>query len=144
MAGGTNGYGTVFRVNTDGTGYALLKNFSAYLINGATNNDSAKPYGGLVVSGGNLYGTGSSGGKSGQGSIFRLPYPFAIATNLVHNGNGSVTLNFLVGTNYPYVLQAVTNLTQACGNHSSPTPPPTVRGSSRTPTRMLFPRGFIG
>jgi uncharacterized repeat protein (TIGR03803 family) len=104
LSGGTNGNGSVFRVNTDGTGYALLKSFSGVLVGGTTNNDSAKPYGGLVVSGGNLYGTGSSGGKSGQGSIFSLPYPYAIATNLVHNGNGSFTLNFQVGTNYAYVL----------------------------------------
>ena len=35
MIGGSSGYGTVFKVNTDGTGYTVLKNF--------TGSDGANP-----------------------------------------------------------------------------------------------------
>jgi uncharacterized repeat protein (TIGR03803 family) len=62
--GGTGGAGTVFKVNTDGTGYAVLKNF--------TNSDGGVPQGGLTLSGGVLYGTTAYGGSAGLGTVFQL------------------------------------------------------------------------
>ena len=43
------GCGTVFKVNTDGSGYTVLKKFNG--------NDGAYPAAGLVLSGTTLYGT---------------------------------------------------------------------------------------
>ena len=74
--GGTNGYGTVFKVARLTKGkwdYTVLYNFKG----GA---DGANPYGGVVVDGGgNVYGTASSGGNlacfsniPGCGVIFEL------------------------------------------------------------------------
>jgi uncharacterized repeat protein (TIGR03803 family) len=66
--GGAFGDGTVFRINTDGTGFDLLKSFSA------TNSDGATPSG-IVVDGGILYGTTSGGGSAGAGVVFSLATP---------------------------------------------------------------------
>ena len=65
-----SGYGTVFKVNTDGSGFTVLKNFSP-LVN-HTNSDGAYPYAGLVLSGNTLYGTTSGGGSSGNGTVFQI------------------------------------------------------------------------
>ena len=57
-------YGTVFKVNTDGTGFTTL-----YIFSGG--NDGAVPAGGLVLSGNTLYGT-TEGGSAGSGTAFEV------------------------------------------------------------------------
>jgi len=65
LYGGTNGYGTVFAVKKDGSGYGVVH---AFLDSG---NDGAYP-GGLMRAGdGVFYGT-SSGGTNGAGMVFKL------------------------------------------------------------------------
>ena len=54
--GNSSGDGVVFKVNTDGSGYTVLKSF--------TGSDGAQPYAGLVLAGSTLYGTTQSGGDS--------------------------------------------------------------------------------
>jgi len=50
VSGGSPGnYGVVFKVNTDGSGYAVLKNF--------TGGDGAYPEASLVLAGSTVYGT---------------------------------------------------------------------------------------
>jgi uncharacterized repeat protein (TIGR03803 family) len=61
------GSGTVFKIGEDGSGFTVLHNFDQYV-----NNDGSNPYGGLVVSGGLLYGTTGGGGTSNYGNIFRI------------------------------------------------------------------------
>jgi uncharacterized repeat protein (TIGR03803 family) len=63
--GGINGQGTVFAVNTNGTGFTNLYNFTG-------GSDGAVPYGRLVLSGSTLYGTASGGGSSGNGTVFSV------------------------------------------------------------------------
>jgi uncharacterized repeat protein (TIGR03803 family) len=70
--GGTGGSGTVFAVNTDGTDFAVLHNFSRLLNNGRFNDEGANPGGGLVLSGNILYGTARHGGSGGVGTIFAM------------------------------------------------------------------------
>jgi len=62
--GGNSGDGVVFQVNTDGTGYAVLKSFSG--------SDGSGPYGGLVLAGSTLYGTTEWGGSLDYGVVFSL------------------------------------------------------------------------
>ena len=63
--GGTNGYGTVFRITTNGTLTPL------YSFTGG--NDGRSPLAGLVqASDGNLYGTTQIGGTNGEGVVFRI------------------------------------------------------------------------
>src|ERR1700761_3660792 len=69
--GGLHGEGTVFRINTDGTGFTNLHQFSATTYNTTTslneNGDGAGPSGSLQVSGTNLYGVTGNGGSNGAG-----------------------------------------------------------------------------
>ena len=63
VSGGKWGSGTVFAINSDGTGFTNLHNFTypytpIFYIPG-TNSDGAYPQAGLVLSGNTLYGTAS-------------------------------------------------------------------------------------
>jgi len=66
-SGGTSNYGTVFKMNADGTGYTVLRNFR-----GAVESDGQSPSAGLLLSGNTLYGTTRSGGTSNEGTVFKL------------------------------------------------------------------------
>jgi uncharacterized repeat protein (TIGR03803 family) len=69
------GNGTVFAINTDGTGLTTLYSFTAPNTNSLgvyTNSDGFYPRAGLVLSGGSIYGATSKGGIFGSGTIFRL------------------------------------------------------------------------
>jgi uncharacterized repeat protein (TIGR03803 family) len=86
-AGGANGNGTVFAVNTDGTGYTNLYSFSVVVDN--TNNDGAQPLAGLALSGGTLFGTTALGGTSGGGTVFAINTIGTGFTNLYNFQYGS-------------------------------------------------------
>jgi uncharacterized repeat protein (TIGR03803 family) len=62
--GGALGFGAVFAINTDGSGFANLHSFGGI--------DGAVPIGGLVASGNTLYGTTSEGGINGSGTVFAM------------------------------------------------------------------------
>ena len=72
FGGGTEGYGTVFAIRTDGTGFTNLHNFTAPFHAPATNYDGYSPTAGLILSGNTLYGTTRFGGPWGEGTIFQL------------------------------------------------------------------------
>jgi uncharacterized repeat protein (TIGR03803 family) len=80
LRGGSSGKGTVFKVNTDGTGFTVLHAFSEGLraytnVYGEayyTNSDGAYPYGGLILSGNTLYGTAGEGSSGGNGTVFKV------------------------------------------------------------------------
>lgn len=78
--GGSSGNGTVFKVNTDGSEFVTLHSFAA-LVSG-TNSDGANPYAGLFISGNALYGAATSGGSSGNGTVFSLNTDGTGFTNL--------------------------------------------------------------
>ena len=70
--GGSSSNGTVFAVNTDGTGFTVLHSFTAASGHAYTNSDGAFPYAGLILSGNTLYGTALGGGRSGAGTVFAV------------------------------------------------------------------------
>jgi uncharacterized repeat protein (TIGR03803 family) len=80
-SGGTNGQGTVFRVNTDGSSFTNLHTFGSP-------GDGRQPRGGLVLSGNTLYGTTSVGGSFGWGTVFAVNTDGSGYTNL-HNFAGN-------------------------------------------------------
>ena len=65
VGGGLYGNGTVFAINTNGSDYTNLYSFS-------NAPDAVRPYGGLALSAGVLYGLGSGGGSNQTGAIFAL------------------------------------------------------------------------
>jgi uncharacterized repeat protein (TIGR03803 family) len=68
--GGTYGDGTVFAVNTDGTGFANLCNLTETPAGLGVLRDPAQAA--LILSGNTLYGTTGYGGSSGAGAVFAL------------------------------------------------------------------------
>ena len=98
--GGTGGGGTVFKVNTDGTGYKTLHNF------GSSPNDGAGPNGPLVLADGVLYGTAAGGGgASGSGVVF------AVGTN----GAGYTNVYVFTGRTTPGTISTNTSGETPCG-----------------------------
>jgi len=62
--GGSGGGGTVFKMGTDGSGFAVLRSF--------TNSDGSSPSAELLLSGDTLYGTTVNGGSGNDGTVFQL------------------------------------------------------------------------
>ena len=70
--GGANGNGSVFKVNTDGTGFTNLYSFTATSVAFPnTNNDGANPNS-VILAGNLLFGTAYYGGTNGNGTIFAI------------------------------------------------------------------------
>ena len=70
--GGNAGLGTVFQINTDGTGYARVHNFLG------GNNDGANPIDDVILvpsTPNTLYGMTEAGGRCNNGVIFSIALP---------------------------------------------------------------------
>ncbi|MBI4659958.1 MAG: hypothetical protein HY735_14045 [Verrucomicrobia bacterium] len=66
LYGGPGDYGTLFKLNPDGSGFTVLKSFSR-------DANGFLPYGGVVQgTDGALYGTTSEGGATGFGTVFKI------------------------------------------------------------------------
>jgi len=63
--GGVGNYGTIYKINTDGTGYAILHCFS-------NTPDGCWPYSGLTLCNNALYGTTVNGGANSNGTIYKI------------------------------------------------------------------------
>jgi uncharacterized repeat protein (TIGR03803 family) len=106
-SGGDSGNGTVFKVKTDGTGFATLYSFTATSVISSTNSDGATPFAGLISSGASLYGTAVGGGSSGRGTVFTVNtdgtgfttlYNFAGGDGAYPRGGLVLSTNILYGT----------------------------------------------
>ena len=64
---GTGGYGTVYKINNDGSGFQTL-----YVFSGQRDTNGYGPAGGMALSGNTLYGTTSGGGANGAGAVFKI------------------------------------------------------------------------
>jgi uncharacterized repeat protein (TIGR03803 family) len=96
--GGSSASGTVFKLNTDGSGFTNLYSFSTALGSGTldgTNSDGDGPAAGLVLSGNTLYGDAFGGGEFGHGTIFSLTTNGTEFT-VLHAFNAGVGLYFNV------------------------------------------------
>ncbi|MCX6925322.1 MAG: hypothetical protein NT154_19240 [Verrucomicrobia bacterium] len=69
---GGNNEGTVFKVNTDGTGFATLHTFTRLGGSDLTNSDGAFPQASLALKGSTLYGAAWAGGFGGCGTVLKL------------------------------------------------------------------------
>jgi uncharacterized repeat protein (TIGR03803 family) len=87
--------GTIFTLNTDGTGYTTLYSFDG-LILGAGSNPTGVPF----LANGSLYGSAQTGGTQGEGVVFSfvIPTPSLMVTlNTIFPAAGSLwTVNVAV------------------------------------------------
>ena len=89
FGGGASNLGTVFKINTDGTGFTNLHSFNGNInLPFNANTDGAYPQGGLLLVGNTLYGTTAFGGTNGNGTVFALRVDGTDFTNL-HLFNGT-------------------------------------------------------
>jgi uncharacterized repeat protein (TIGR03803 family) len=88
--GGNAGCGTIFKVNTDGTGFTVLHQFTAGGSNAPLNMDGARPMARLLLSAHTLYGTAQRGGNN-EGTVFKVNT----------DGTGFVTLHMFAGLGGP-------------------------------------------
>jgi uncharacterized repeat protein (TIGR03803 family) len=72
--GGSNDFGTIYKIKLDGTGFVKLQDFSG--------TNGANPYGSLKLVGTVLYGMTKGGGVNGQGIIFKINSDGTGFTNL--------------------------------------------------------------
>jgi len=103
--GGTDNVGVLFKVNTNGSGYQVLRKFAGKapgLNDDGSVTDGALPLGTPVISGTTLYGMTSMGGADGFGTIFKvetngtgfaLLHSFLISGNDGHLPIGSLLLD---------------------------------------------------
>ena len=107
--GGSNSYGSVFKVNTDGTGFKTLHSFARIPNHAYTNSDGVFPFGELVLSGDTLYGVCNAGGAYGSGTVFRVNTNGTGFTNLYNytgiNGVGGVAPGLTLSNNILYGTQ---------------------------------------
>jgi len=115
------GSGTVFALNTDGTGFTTLHSFT--LTSPYTNGDGANPSGGLVLSGNTLYGTTGVGGRYGSGTVFSILMQPQLT--IIPSGPNLVLTwptNY-AGFDYTrYALQSTTSLASPVWNTNLPAP----------------------
>jgi len=67
--GGTNDSGTIFSIETDGSGFSILKSFDS---GSGAGNSGNTPHGSLTLSGNTLYGMTTYGGTNNDGTIFSI------------------------------------------------------------------------
>ena len=110
-AGGVNGGGTVFSINTSGSNFMVLHSFTTPVSDGNghyTNSDGGLSVAGLLLSGYTLYGTTPYGGTNGVGTAYEILLPAPPSLNIAKSG-GSYKISWLASaTNF--VLQQNSNL----------------------------------
>jgi uncharacterized repeat protein (TIGR03803 family) len=102
--GGIYDYGTVFKVQTNGSGFSLLHKFT-----GADNGKN--PSGSLIISGSFLYGQAFQGGDHDCGVIFILPVPKTDFVDFNSDGKTDIVWwNAATGRNIAWYMNNVTRL----------------------------------
>jgi len=132
---GSSGRGTVFRLYTNGTSFAVLHNFAGTYTGG---NDGGQPTAGLVLSDVTLYGTSRAGGSSGAGTVFSLSLgPVLTITRLGTN----VILTWPTNPT-GFTLQCTTDLLPLSAWATNPPDPVVVNGQNAVTNATAGPRKF--
>jgi len=114
--GGTNSYGTAFEIQTNGTGFTTLHNFT-------DGSDGGDPQAELILSGNTLYGTAAHGGSGNNGTVFSLSFSPQLGINLF---GANVILTWPTNVDgfdcSGFTLQYTTNLPSLDWTTNSPGP----------------------
>jgi uncharacterized repeat protein (TIGR03803 family) len=140
LSGGDGGNGTVFSLNTDGSGFTTLYRFSKFSNTAHTNADGAAPQDSVIISGNTLYGTTTYGGAYGFGTIFSLTLPAPQLTIAVSGSN--VTLAW-PATNTGLTLQSATSLTPPIAWTPVSATPSTANGQTTVTLPITAARQFF-
>ncbi len=81
-AGGDNGLGVIFKIDTDGSDFELLREFAG------GSSDGSEPSGSLILNGSTLYGMTDAGGDNGLGVVFKIDTDGSNFTLLHEFGGG--------------------------------------------------------
>lgn len=118
--GGASGYGTIYRMNADGSDYTVLYSFS-----GAA--DGAFPQASLTLNGSTLYGTTTRGGIGdiyyGGGTAFKMNLDgsdFAVLHSFDYNEAGNTRTGLTIGAS------AIYGITYGTQYYLGPNAPPTI------------------
>jgi uncharacterized repeat protein (TIGR03803 family) len=127
FGGGAASNGTIYslNLNTQGSNFTLLYSFGPAYTAARTNSDGVNPTPGLVLSENLLYGTATSGGANGYGTLFALPLPgsapVSVPLNIQING-GHAVLAWNNGAS-GFSLQSAPAVTGVFTNIPNATPP---------------------
>jgi len=136
--GGTNGSGTVFALNTNGTGFTVLYSFPAAYTNSSgdsTNSGGAFPRGGLILSGSTLYGE-AGGGNSGEGTVYSLSMASVIPPQLTLIPSGASVILTWPTNSAGFTLKFTTNLVSPAV-WTTASPAPTVVNTNNVVTNTV-------
>jgi len=126
--GGSSGQGTVFAVNTNGTGFTTLHTF--------TGGDGAFPDAAVILSGNTLYGAVELGGSSNSVTIFSLTLPSVSTPQLTIIPSGdNIILTWPTNT-AGFTLQSTTNLISSAV-WSTVSPESVVLNGQNTVTNLI-------
>jgi uncharacterized repeat protein (TIGR03803 family) len=132
-AGGSAGNGTVYQLNTDGSGFQVLHSFSVLDPVYSTNADGASSYASLLLANNALYGVTTAGGEGGGGTVFTLPVSSAAPPILYIKLVGTNVV--LTWDNPTFGLQSAPNLQGAYTDIAGATSPYT---NAVTGTEQIF------
>lgn len=142
-AGGSVGQGTVYKINTDGTGYTVLRSFT-------NTPDGANPQAGLTLVGTTFYGTTYYGGTAGLGTIFQMNIDgtgYTVIRSFLGHANGdgagpSATLAICCGAMYGVTYSGGTNYEGTVFSLIPPPPPLQICSVSNVPVVFWQNDGF--
>ncbi len=92
-SGGTQAYGTIFRIKPDGSSYSQIYSFT-----GATNSGK-EPHGSLLYNSGYVYGTTRTGGALNFGTVFKVMTNGTGYTNIINFANNATASPTTSGSN---------------------------------------------
>jgi|GEM_PF-763754 len=130
--GGTADSGTIFGINPDGSGYAVIRSFSG------GDADGALPFDSLIEWGGTLHGMTSSGGDAGWGVVFSQTVSQVTISGTVTLGGAPLASVVMIGLPGNPVTDASGAYSASVISGWSGTVTPALAGYTFTPASRAY------